>query len=219
MKAGGTRPPGPPAPRRGRAWRLAALGVALLVLGVGLSEVARDGAPRIVEAAGPLGFGGAMALLALTLAVPFVPGAEIGLAILAMYGAAAAPAVWATTCAGLSIAYLAGRTIPERKVAAGLGRLGLARAQALVAGLAPLSRDERLAHLVSGAPARWVPLLLRHRYLALALAINLPGNSVVGGGGGLALAAGLSGLYAPAPFAATVALAVLPVPLAFLAFG
>ncbi len=202
-----------------RRWRLAALALVVLALGLGLSGLAGTLARPIVEATGRLGLIGAAAALALALAVPFVPGAEIGVALLAMSGAAAAPLVWAATCAGLSLAYLVGRLVPARAIAAGLGRVGLHRARALALDLAPLPREERLARLVSGAPTRWVPLLLRHRYLALALAINLPGNSVLGGGGGLALAAGMSGLYAPMPFAATVALAVLPVPLAVLVLG
>ena len=168
---------------------------------------------------GAAGIAGGPALLvaavyAIALSVPFVPGAEIGLAILAMGGAAAAPLVWGATVAGLTMAYLVGRRVPPRAVAAGLGRLGLRRASRLVLTLEPMDADARLAHLVSAAPTRVVPLLLRHRHLALAVALNLPGNALLGGGGGLALAAGLSRLYAPGPFVATVALAAAPVPLA-----
>jgi hypothetical protein len=64
-----------------------------------------------------------------------------------------------------------------------------------------------------------VPFLLRHRYLALAIALNLPGNFLLGGGGGIALLAGVSRLYAVPGFLATVTCAVAPVPLAVLMFG
>jgi len=57
--------------------------------------------------------------------------------------------------------------------------------------------------------------LLRYRYVALAVAINTPGNVILGGGGGLALMAGLSRLFSPLPFLLTVLIAVLPVPLLF----
>jgi hypothetical protein len=53
----------------------------------------------------------------------------------------------------------------------------------------------------------------------LALAFNLPGNTLLGGGGGIALAAGMSGLYRPVAYLATVVLAVAPVPLLFLITG
>lgn len=160
-----------------------------------------------------------LAVYALVLALPFVPGVELGLAVLAMYGAAGAPIVWGATVVGLCLAHAAGRLIPPRRAAGLLRRLGLRRACRLALRLAPLSREARLAHLVSAAPSRAVPWLLRHRHLALALALNLPGNAVLGGGGGLALAAGLSGLYGALPFALTVAVATAPLPLLALLIG
>jgi hypothetical protein len=51
------------------------------------------------------------------------------------------------------------------------------------------------------------------------VAINLPGNIVIGGGGGIALMAGLSRLFSPSGFVVTVAIATLPIPLAWLIFG
>ncbi|NNL35816.1 MAG: hypothetical protein HKP35_08360 [Silicimonas sp.] len=56
---------------------------------------------------------------------------------------------------------------------------------------------------------------MRNRYLALAIAINVPGNSLVGGGGGLAFVAGASGLFSFPAFLLTIMLAVAPVPLFF----
>jgi hypothetical protein len=79
--------------------------------------------------------------------------------------------------------------------------------------------DARLTFLVSHAPSRFLPFLLRHRYLALAIAINLPGNILLGGGGGLALMAGISRLFSAPGFLATIAIAVSPVPLAIFFFG
>jgi hypothetical protein len=79
--------------------------------------------------------------------------------------------------------------------------------------------EDRLTFLASKAPNRYVPFLLRHRYLALAVLVNLPGNIVIGGGGGIALVAGASRLYSLPRFVATIAIAVSPVPLAVLVFG
>jgi hypothetical protein len=55
-----------------------------------------------------------------------------------------------------------------------------------------------------------------HRYLALAICLNVPGNAVVGGGGGLALLCGLSRQFDGRRFALTIALAVSPLPLLIL---
>jgi hypothetical protein len=82
-----------------------------------------------------------------------------------------------------------------------------------------MSMDERARFIAENAPARWVPFLLRHRYIALALLINTPGNVVLGGGGGIAFAAGASRLFSTGGFLVTIVLAVAPVPLAFLLFG
>ena len=58
--------------------------------------------------------------------------------------------------------------------------------------------------------------MTRHRYLATMVLLNMPGNSLVGGGGGIAFVCGMSGKFSLAGFAAAVAIAVAPVPLLFL---
>ncbi len=157
----------------------------------------------------------AIAIFIVTAAVPFVPGAEIGLALLVVLGAGIAPLVYLAMVAALLLAYLAGRLIPVRTTAAGLGAIGLQRASALMLQLDALDTDARLKSLSDTMPRRFVPFLLRHRHLLLVLAFNLPGNTVLGGGGGIALAAGLSRLYSTAGFLVTVMVAVAPVPLLF----
>jgi hypothetical protein len=153
------------------------------------------------------------------LAVPFVPGAEIGLAMLAAFGAAIAPLVYVCTVASMTLAYTAGRFLPVEVLRRLLSTLRMHRAAEAVARAAPLSGDERLAMLLDGQSARTLRLAVRYRYVALALAVNTPGNSVIGGGGGIMLMAGLSGLFSPMATFATVALAVSPVPLAMVFLG
>ena len=63
------------------------------------------------------------------------------------------------------------------------------------------------------APKRVVPVFLKHRSIAIMVALNVPGNAVIGGGGGIALLAGMSGLFTFPRFLASVSLAALPVPL------
>jgi hypothetical protein len=73
--------------------------------------------------------------------------------------------------------------------------------------------------LLRGRSKRGMRLALRYRYLALALAVNTPGNSVIGGGGGIMMMVGLSGIFAPLPTLLTIAIAVSPIPLAVIFLG
>ena len=79
--------------------------------------------------------------------------------------------------------------------------------------IAVLSPEERLVALQARLPSRLGGLATRHRYILLGLLVNVPGNGVVGGGGGLCLMVGLSRLYEPVRTAALLAVAVAPVPL------
>ncbi len=150
---------------------------------------------------------------ALLIAVPFMPGIEIGISLLLLKGAAIAPLVYGATVLGLLLAFAAGRSLPHTWLHGVLADLRLKRACLLVDRLAPMSHEERLAHLSARAP-RWLqPLIGPWRYPLLAVLINIPGNAVIGGGGGIAFTAGFSRLFRPGWTALTVALAVLPVPL------
>jgi hypothetical protein len=161
----------------------------------------------------------AAVVYAVLLAVPFVPGIEIGLALIAMLGPPIVFLVYVSTVAGLSLSFAVGRLISLKGLIRLFDDLRLQRASRLLATIEPLSREERLAFLHAKAPRRLVPFLLRHRYLSLAILFNLPGNFLIGGGGGIALIAGLSGLYSTPLFLATLVVAVSPVPIAILVFG
>ena len=159
------------------------------------------------------------AAYAVLLAIPFVPGVEIGLAIITLLGPKIVPLVYLATVCGLMLSYLAGRLIPLSVLSRVLTELRLARVATLLAQMTNMSREERLRHLLEKAPTSVLPFLLRNRGLAIVVAINLPGNFVVGGGGGIALVAGISGLFSPVYFLLLVALAVAPVPIAILILG
>ena len=161
---------------------------------------------------------GAAAYIGL-LALPFVPGAEIGLAMLAAFGAAIAPLIYICTVASMLLAYTVGRFLPVELLERALSAMRMRRAADLVARAAPLSGEDRVAMLLEGQSARAMQFAIRYRYVGLALAVNMPGNSVIGGGGGIMLMAGLSGIFSPLATVATIALAVSPVPLAMVFFG
>lgn len=153
------------------------------------------------------------------LSVPFVPGVEIGLALLAMEGAWIAPFVYGATVTGLMFAFLLGLHLPYRYLHRILADLSLRRACALLETLEPLTEAKRLALLRRHLPERIAPHAVRWRYLMLAALFNLPGNALLGGGGGIAMVAGLSGMFSARFTLLTIVLSVAPVPLAVWLFG
>ncbi|MEE8444482.1 MAG: hypothetical protein V3S44_03980, partial [Alphaproteobacteria bacterium] len=55
--------------------------------------------------------------------------------------------------------------------------------------------------------------LLTHRHLTLAVCLNMPGNSVLGGGGGIAALCGLSRQFHWWRYVLTLIIATAPIPL------
>ena len=158
-------------------------------------------------------------LYSVLLAVPFVPGAEIGVALMVMLGPRIALLVYLCTLAGLSLSFILGRLIPLTALIHVAKDLKFERTRKLLEDIEPLDKKERLNFLIGRAPKRLLPMLLRYRYLALAVALNIPGNYIIGGGGGIALFAGTSRLFSVAGFLITIILAVAPVPIAVMIFG
>jgi hypothetical protein len=171
--------------------------------------------PSSVDMAVLIVFGSAV-LYVVLMALPFMPGIEIGLMLMAMLGVGGIVLVYLCTVLALSLSFLVGRLLPPRYVARALGWMRLERARRLVTELEPLSAEERFRFLARSTPSRIVPFLLRHRYLVLAVLFNLPGNAIIGGGGGIALIAGMSRLFPFPRFVLLICLAITPVPLLFL---
>ncbi|MEL0108377.1 MAG: hypothetical protein VW802_15730 [Rhodospirillaceae bacterium] len=175
------------------------------LVGVDLSPGVKSHARHVVMAG--------IALYTGLMALPFVPGMEISVALLAAFGHQVAVLIYAATVTALAISYLIGRLVPIRLIAKLFESLGQKRAVNLVHRLEPLSAEQRLETLIAHAPKRFVPSLLKYRYIAIAVALNVPGNAVIGGGGGIALLAGISGLFTFPRYLAIISIAVLPVPL------
>ncbi len=136
-------------------------------------------------------------LYALVLALPFVPAIELGLLAMVLFGKPGAIVAWIATVVGLNIAYGVGRCIGSN-----LGEPGRKRLPAVVVRC--------LDRLTNSRFHRLVPLL------TLALLLNLPGNTAVGGGGGISMAYGATGALAWPMFAVVVTVATSFVPLLFL---
>jgi hypothetical protein len=154
-------------------------------------------------------------IYALVLAVPFVPGVELGLLIIALFGTTGAVTAYLATIAGLSLAFAAGRLLPEHAIRALLDRVGIDRSrQRMDSATRSILSESSVGRSLSRRLGR---LLLQHRHMTLALCLNFPGNSVAGGGGGLALLCGMSGQFGWRGFVLTIAVATLPLPLLVLA--
>lgn len=208
----------------GPNWPRLILRLGVILLAVYLLHLLIDWATAKTEAIGnmPLMLGLLAVVLltyAILMAIPFAPGIEIGLSLLILKGAAIAPFVFLATVSGLSLAFLAGRFIPYAWLHAILYDLRLMSACALLERIAPLDQQARLSLLKDRLPSWLRPLAGHGRYLLVALLLNLPGNALIGGGGGIAFIAGLSRLYPTGTTLLVMALAVLPVPLAVWLYG
>ena len=158
---------------------------------------------------------GSTILYVLLMAIPFMPGIEIGLALMILLGSKGALLIYLCTVVALTISFIVGRKTPPRLMVKLLDWLHLNRASAVVTQLEPLDQQQRLDFLYGNAPRKLIPFLLQHRYLAIVAILNLPGNALLGGGGGIGIICGMSKIVPPHVFILITMVAVAPVPLLF----
>lgn len=156
------------------------------------------------------------AVYVLVIAMPFVPGIEIGLALLVILGKAGVPLVFTCNLLALALAFVVGRFIPLHLIARLFDWLRLESGRELIERMAARPAAERLAAALQEVPSGWAHRLLVRRHLAAAVLLNLPGNAVVGGAGGIAMIAGMSRLFGLPTFMLTMAIASTPVPILIL---
>ncbi|MBL4751010.1 MAG: hypothetical protein JKX71_10600 [Amylibacter sp.] len=165
---------------------------------------------------------GLMCLVLLTyillISIPFVPGIEIALSLMVVRGPDVVIWVYAATIMGLMLAFLAGRYLSYTHLHNIFRDLRMKRACKLLDTIQPLSRSERLDTLKNRIPAFLRPFLIEGRYALIGIVLNIPGNALVGGGGGILLVAGLSRLFSTGWMFITLMIAVAPVPIAILVF-
>lgn len=162
---------------------------------------------------------GLLLVYAMLIAVPFVPGVEVGLTLMAMEGPWITPWIYAATTIGLTTAFVAGFSMPYARLHRILADLHLSRACDFLDRVQRLDRHDRLRIVQDRAPGWLHPVASRFRYVLLAVLINLPGNAVIGGGGGLMFMAGFSRLFTPLATLLTIVAAVAPVPIMLWGFG
>ena len=160
-----------------------------------------------------------LAVYAILIAIPFMPGIEVGVALLLLQGASIAPFVYLATITGLMTAYLIGSTVPFAWLHKMACDLGLKRVCDFLDQIATTPPEVRLANqraMLTGWLAR---LTVDYRYAAIGVLLNVPGTFAIGGGGGILMAAGLSRLFNGWAILLTLAIATLPVPLAVWIMG
>lgn len=139
----------------------------------------------------------ASVLYAVLLAVPFVPSVEIGLLIMVVFGEVGAISAYLATVIGLNLAYGIGRALSHR--------IDHAAERPYLPGGIACRVTRFIGDLPQGSPI-----------IALALLLNMPANTVLGGGGGIALVYGATRALPWPVFAATVTCATSVIPMLFL---
>ena len=133
-----------------------------------------------------------------------------------MLGPKGALVVYLCTLVALTISFGLGRLLPARLLVSLLRWLTLTRASTLLQDFDATPPQQRLEWLADKTPTQTVPVLLKHRYLLLAVLLNLPGNALIGGGGGIGMMAGMSRLYVFPRYLLLVSIAILPGPILIL---
>lgn len=147
------------------------------------------------------------ALYAVLLSLPFVPGVELGWLIIGLFGIPGIVVSWVSTVLGLALGFGSARLLRQHPTFA---RLLLRRRE--------LS-DADPTHL------SFIPFVMqqclvwqeRHPYLFLLVTLNLPGNLVLGGGGGIAWLTAVTPGIRFLQFVLVVAIGTSGVPLVLLA--
>lgn len=147
------------------------------------------------------------------MATPFLPGIEIGLALMMVLGPKGVFVTYICTLIALTISFGLGRLFPTHFLVSLLRWLNLRRAATLLSNFNETPPAKRLEFLAERASSQAIPAVLKRRYLMLALLFNLPGNALIGGGGGIAMMAGMSRLYRFPMYFLLISVAILPGPI------
>jgi len=186
---------------------LANIGISWLIDQLGFQFY--PGSFKMVERAVIVG----LVLYICLMAIPFLPGIEIGLILMILLGPQGAVLVYLCTLVALTLSFGLGRIFPPHLLASLLGWLHLSRAESLLRKFDATPPEQRLEFIAGETSTGTMPALLKRRYLVLAALLNLPGNVVIGGAGGIAMLAGMSQLYSFPKYLLLVSVAVLPGPI------
>jgi hypothetical protein len=152
------------------------------------------------------------------ISIPIGPGIEIALSLMLIRGPDVVIWVYITTVLGLFLAFLAGQYLPYTYLQKVFLDLRMKRASELLNSLQTLSRKDRLDLIKEKLPLLLRPFIVEGRYATVAVILNIPGNALIGGGGGILLIAGISRLFSTGWMFLTLVIAVSPIPIAIHVF-
>lgn len=161
-------------------------------------------------------FIGGLVYIAL-LSLPFIPGVELGLVLMCLFGKEGILFVYLCTVTGLSLSFAVGHGLPRQWVISWLTQRGVTTADIEGNNWMQhlLSRSAMGNRLKNGLGTH----LVKYRYMVLGALFNLPGNFMLGGGGGIALICGINRAFSWQGFLMTITIATAPIPvLAYLGF-
>ena len=196
--------------------KLSLIAVFIILINIGFSQVADRFEvqiwPEHLQVVDRVVWLGIILYIAM-MAIPFLPGIEIGLILMLMLGPKGVLVVYIGTLVALSISFGIGRLFPTTLLAALMRWLHLTRAESLLREFDAIPPENRMEILVEKTSSPTMVKLLKRRYLSLAVLLNLPGNALLGGGGGIAMLAGMCRLYSFPKYLMLIAAAVLPGPI------
>ena len=150
-------------------------------------------------------------LYLVVLSLPFVPAIELGILIMALFGKTGVIVAYVATVGGLCLSFTAARLLPASVTSRWMTALGFSHSTSDPDSMLESVLSKKSTETDFGTRLR--SGLVNHRYLMLGACLNLPGNSVIGGGGGIALLCGLSGRFKWTGFVTTIVLATAPIPI------
>jgi len=151
------------------------------------------------------------------LSLPFIPGVELGLVLMFLFGKQGIIFVYLCTVMGLTLSFAIGHWLPKQWMLSRLERFGVTSSDIEDHNwMQNLLRRSTLGRRLQN---RLGAHLVKYRYVLLGTLFNLPGNFILGGGGGIALVCGINRSFSWKGFLITVVIATAPIPaLVYLGF-
>jgi hypothetical protein len=151
----------------------------------------------------------------LMLSVPFFPGIEIAWVMIFIYGKEAIILLYFLTICGLCLSFGIGRWFEKSWLTTWINIPALKKhfsERSLNIRTRLSSLHPRMAPIIASSQT-----LTKHHYVLLAIIINVPGNTLVGGGGGISFICGMNHRFSWKGFILTLVLAIAPVPILLMA--
>jgi hypothetical protein len=198
-----------------RKYRLMALGGFMLLLcavGIWSNQNLHHQIWPIDTDQGHLFIGALVLIYAICVILPFMPAIELGLILLAMLDIQGILMLYLVTVFSLSISYTIGSLVPGQVLKRLFQFLHFYKAADLLCARGECNEKQQINRFLEHAPKRLIPFLLHHRYCVFGVAVNTPGNMLLGGAGGIAMMSGVSRLFNFRTFVLAVMISVLPLP-------